>query len=80
MTSRKAPVANQFALGYTYQDVLDADHEGMCVYVLMRIPLSFLVFSCSCAYFTLAPLHLTLDSGFFFSPWDVILYFRSFYF
>ncbi|KAK3077801.1 hypothetical protein LTS18_009220, partial [Coniosporium uncinatum] len=24
---RKAPVANQFALGYTYQDVLDADHE-----------------------------------------------------
>ena len=23
------PIANQFALGYTYQDVLDADHEGM---------------------------------------------------
>lgn len=22
------PIANQFALGYTYQDVLDADHEG----------------------------------------------------
>lgn len=25
---RKAPIANQFALGYTYQDVLDTDHEG----------------------------------------------------
>ncbi|KAF2656473.1 hypothetical protein K491DRAFT_596927 [Lophiostoma macrostomum CBS 122681] len=24
---RKPPVANQFALGYTYQDVLDTDHE-----------------------------------------------------
>lgn len=24
---RKPPIANQFALGYTYQDVLDADHE-----------------------------------------------------
>jgi hypothetical protein len=23
-----APVANEFALGYTYQDVLDADQEG----------------------------------------------------
>ena len=23
------PVANQFALGYTYLDVLDADHEGV---------------------------------------------------
>lgn len=22
------PVANQFALGYTYYDLLDADHEG----------------------------------------------------
>jgi dynein light intermediate chain 1 len=26
---RKPPIANQFALGYTYQDVLDTDHEGM---------------------------------------------------
>ena len=25
---RTPPVANEFALGYTYQDVLDADHEG----------------------------------------------------
>lgn len=25
---RKPPVANEFALGYTYQDVLDSDHEG----------------------------------------------------
>ncbi|KAF2846088.1 hypothetical protein T440DRAFT_492899 [Plenodomus tracheiphilus IPT5] len=24
---RKPPIANQFALGYTYQDVLDTDHE-----------------------------------------------------
>lgn len=24
------PIANQFALGYTYRDVLDADQEGMC--------------------------------------------------
>ncbi|KAJ4984416.1 dynein light intermediate chain [Stagonosporopsis vannaccii] len=26
--ARKPPVANHFALGYTYQDVLDTDHEG----------------------------------------------------
>lgn len=26
--AKKPPIANQFALGYTYQDVLDADHEG----------------------------------------------------
>lgn len=26
--NRKPPVANDFALGYTYHDVLDADHEG----------------------------------------------------
>jgi hypothetical protein len=26
---RKPPIANQFALGYTYQDVLDTDHEGV---------------------------------------------------
>ena len=25
---RKPVIANKFALGYTYQDVLDADHEG----------------------------------------------------
>ena len=28
---RKPPVANEFALGYTYQDVLDADQEGEAV-------------------------------------------------
>ena len=27
---RKPPIANEFALGYTYQDVLDADQEGIC--------------------------------------------------
>jgi dynein light intermediate chain 1 len=27
---RRPPIANQFALGYTYQDVLDTDHEGVC--------------------------------------------------
>lgn len=26
--SRQPPLANNFALGYTYFDVLDADHEG----------------------------------------------------
>lgn len=26
---RKPPIANEFALGYTYQDVLDADQEGV---------------------------------------------------
>ena len=26
---KRPPVANDFALGYTYQDVLDADHEGI---------------------------------------------------
>ena len=25
---KKPPTANDFALGYTYQDILDADHEG----------------------------------------------------
>lgn len=28
---RKPPIANDFALGYTYHDVLDADHEGMAL-------------------------------------------------
>lgn len=28
-SSKTPPVANNFALGYTYHDVLDADHEGM---------------------------------------------------
>ena len=27
--SKQPLIANNFALGYTYQDVLDADHEGM---------------------------------------------------
>jgi hypothetical protein len=27
-SSKQIPVANNFALGYTYHDVLDADHEG----------------------------------------------------
>lgn len=27
-SSKLPPIANNFALGYTYQDVLDADHEG----------------------------------------------------
>ncbi|RDW62133.1 hypothetical protein BP6252_11566 [Coleophoma cylindrospora] len=27
---KQPPIANDFALGYTYQDVLDADHEGSC--------------------------------------------------
>lgn len=26
--SKTPPIANQFALGYTYRDVLDADQEG----------------------------------------------------
>lgn len=26
---KQPPVANSFALGYTYHDVLDADHEGI---------------------------------------------------
>lgn len=29
-SSKQPPVANNFALGYTYHDVLDADHEGAC--------------------------------------------------
>jgi len=28
-SSKQPPIANNFALGYTYQDVLDADHEGI---------------------------------------------------
>jgi dynein light intermediate chain 1 len=27
-TGKTPPIANQFALGYTYRDVLDADQEG----------------------------------------------------
>jgi hypothetical protein len=27
-SSKQPPIANNFALGYTYHDVLDADHEG----------------------------------------------------
>ena len=26
--TKKLPLANRFALGYTYEDVLDADQEG----------------------------------------------------
>jgi dynein light intermediate chain 1, cytosolic len=29
----KPPIANDFALGYTYQEVLDADQEGRLPYV-----------------------------------------------
>jgi dynein light intermediate chain 1 len=29
--SKQPPVANNYALGYTYHDVLDADHEGETV-------------------------------------------------
>ncbi|MCJ1466830.1 hypothetical protein MMC07_005451 [Pseudocyphellaria aurata] len=35
---RKPPVANEFALGYTYQDVLDTDHED----TLARLSIYFL--------------------------------------
>lgn len=28
-SSKQPTIANNFALGYTYHDVLDADHEGM---------------------------------------------------
>lgn len=55
--SRQPPVANNFALGYTYYDVLDADHEGFahisrlimknnCLHltdILARLSLYFLV-------------------------------------
>lgn len=36
--SKKTTVANTFALGYTYQDVYDSDHEGWsrlaCIHIL----------------------------------------------
>ncbi|KAI5291609.1 hypothetical protein KEM55_008313, partial [Ascosphaera atra] len=39
------PVSNQFALGYTYQDVLDADHEDtlarLSIYLLSEPSISF---------------------------------------
>ncbi|KAF1999050.1 dynein [Amniculicola lignicola CBS 123094] len=42
---RKAPIANQFALGYTYQDVLDSDHEDtlarLSLYLLAQPSPSF---------------------------------------
>ncbi|KAI9047055.1 hypothetical protein LZ554_009129 [Drepanopeziza brunnea f. sp. 'monogermtubi'] len=37
-SSRQPPIANSFALGYTYQDVLDADHED----ILARISIYLL--------------------------------------
>lgn len=30
---RRPPIANQFALGYTYQDVLDADQDGALMFL-----------------------------------------------
>lgn len=33
-SSKHPPIANSFALGYTYHDVLDADHEGMLLAVI----------------------------------------------
>jgi len=30
--SKQPPIANSFALGYTYHDVLDADHEGTSIH------------------------------------------------
>ncbi|KAF2726928.1 dynein [Polyplosphaeria fusca] len=43
--ARRPPIANQFALGYTYQDVLDTDHEDtlarMSLYLLAQPSPSF---------------------------------------
>ncbi len=33
---KNSPIANKFALGYTYQDVLDTDHEGMGTTILIN--------------------------------------------
>lgn len=33
---RKPPIANGFALGYTYRDVLDTDHEGRPYHTLTK--------------------------------------------
>jgi dynein light intermediate chain 1 len=32
-TRKPPPVANQYALGYTYQDVLDGEHEGIFTFL-----------------------------------------------
>lgn len=37
---KKIPLANRFALGYTYQDVYDSDHEGMSTNILHCTALS----------------------------------------
>ena len=34
---RTPPIANQFALGYTYQDVLDTDQEGNADFQLLTL-------------------------------------------
>ncbi|KAH0544619.1 hypothetical protein FGG08_001269 [Glutinoglossum americanum] len=36
-SGKPPPIANQFALGYTYHDVLDADHEGMNILARLSI-------------------------------------------
>jgi dynein light intermediate chain 1 len=38
-SSKQPPIANSFALGYTYHDVLDADHEGTPVGILSYLRL-----------------------------------------
>lgn len=41
------PIANQFALGYTYRDVLDADQEGaqtLAISFHMRLSLTFIFY------------------------------------
>lgn len=38
--TKKPPVASRFALGYTYQDVLDADQDGKIFARIVRQRLS----------------------------------------
>jgi dynein light intermediate chain 1 len=36
--NNQPPIANSFALGYTYYDVLDADQEGLSTIPILQLP------------------------------------------
>ena len=53
--SKIPPIANSFALGYTYHDVLDADHEGMIVNWEFEMELQLIKGRYSCSSFSIPP-------------------------
>lgn len=54
--SKQPPIANSFALGYTYHDVLDADHEGKTFNWEYEPGLQLIRFRYSCPFISIPPL------------------------